>query len=520
MSISHLKYSLPFLLVIAISFPLDAQDKKKGGDGGAELLKKLDIPEAPVVPPERAVQTFKMAPGYRIELVAAEPLVHEPVNMCFDPDGRLWVCEMSGYMPTIDGVGERNPVGTIAVLEDTDGDGKMDKRTVFLDKLVLPRALALCGDGVLVGENGKLWFCRATKGDLKCDDKTLVSEYGTSGGNPEYNPNGLVRGLDNWYYSANSSQRFRRTDKGWQKEGTIGRGQWGVTQDDVGRLFYNSNSSLLRGDKVPCYSPSAHVAGAATNHQFYKSGEVFPARINPGVNRYYHLRPDGTLKAVTAACGPGIYRGDNFPPDARGNAFICEPAGNLVIRNVFTDDGTSTKPAYDKAEFLASTDERFRPVNISNGPDGNLYIADMYRGILQHKGFMTPYLRKQIVDRGLDRPIGTGRIYRVVHETGTPRPPVKLSAASSADLVALLSHPNGWHRETAQRLLSEKSDPATAALVEKAIETQTNPLGRLHALWTLEGMNANFTLLKWMVGSLIPLVIGVLVRLLFFRTPN
>ena len=475
-----------FLLLVPHA---SAQAKK--ADPGDEMLKKLTIPPAPVVPPEKAIGTFKLAPGYRIELVAAEPLVHDPIAMAFDPDGRLWVCEMSGYMPTVDGAGERDPVGTIAVLEDTTGSGRMDKRTVFVDKLVLPRAFAFVAGGILVGENGKLWFCRSTKGDLHCDEKTFVADYGNATGNPEYNPNGLLHGLDNWIYSANFAQRIRRTEKGWQKEPTISRGQWGITQDDVGHLYCNSNSSLLRGDRVPCWSPAAQLAGGLTNQTFYKSQLVFPARITPGINRYYQLRPDGTLKSVTAACGPCIYRGDAFPADAHGNAFVCEPAGNLVTRNVFVEDkGTlTTKSAYDQAEFLASTDERFRPVNLANGPDGNLYVVDMYHGILQHKGFMTPYLKKQVLERGLYRPLGNGRIYRIVHESSKPRRTPKLGAATDAELVTLLAHPNAWHRETAQRLLSERADPATAALLEKALETERSGIGRLHVLWTLEGMN-------------------------------
>jgi mono/diheme cytochrome c family protein/glucose/arabinose dehydrogenase len=478
------------LLVALVAPPVSAQAKKKA-DPGDEMLKKLTIPDAPVVPPEKAIATFKMAPGYRVELVAAEPLVQDPIAMAFDADGRLWVCEMSGYMPNVDGAGERDPVGCIAVLEDTTGSGKMDKRTVFLDKLVMPRAFAFVAGGVLVGETGKLWYCKSTKGNLHCDEKTLVAAYGNPAGNPEYNPNGLLHGLDNWIYSAQFSQRLRLTAKGWQTEPTIGRGQWGITQDDVGHLYYNSNSSLLRGDRVPCWSPSAHLASAATNQQFYKSQLVYPARITPGINRYYQLRPDGTLKSVTAACGPWIYRGDSFPADAHGNAFVCEPAGNLITRNVFIDDKgvRTTKSAYENAEFLASTDERFRPVNLAGGPDGNLYIVDMYHGILQHKGFMTPYLRKQVLERGLDKPLHNGRIYRVVHESSKPRPAQKLAQATDAELVALLSHPNAWHRETAQRLLAERADKSTTALLEKALEGEKTGLARLHVLWTLEGMN-------------------------------
>jgi mono/diheme cytochrome c family protein/glucose/arabinose dehydrogenase len=476
-----MKYHFFILLAANVAVAAD--------DPGDAVLKKLTIPPAPVLKGEDAIKSFKLAPGYRIELVAAEPLVREPVAICWDPDGRLWVCEMTGYMPNVDGTGERDPIGSITVLEDTDGDGKMDKRTIFLDKLVLPRAIALSGDGLLVAENGKLWHCRSTKNDLKCDEKTLVSDYGGLN-NPEYNPNGLLTGLDNWIYSSQFSFRLRKTAKGWVKEPTTGRGQWGISQDDVGRLFYNSNSSMLRGDALPCYSPNAHASGAGSNVTYYKSQEVYPVRVTPGINRYYMLNDAGKLKSVTAACGPCIYRGDNLPADAKGNAFVCEPSANLIKRNVFVEEGgkLTTKFAYPDSEFLASTDERFRPVNLANGPDGCLYVVDLYHGILQHKTYMTPYLKKQVLDRGLDKPLGSGRIYRVVHESSTPWKPVQLSKLKGSELVKLLSHPNSWHRETAQRLLTERNEAATMPELKKMLATDANPLTRLHAIWSLEGM--------------------------------
>jgi glucose/arabinose dehydrogenase len=161
------------IALIALCAFAQAGDRK--GENQAPPPATMAIPPSPVVPPEEALKTFKVAAGFRLELVAAEPLVHEPVALSFDADGRLWVAEMRGYMPDIDGKGEDQPVGDVVVLEDTDGDGKFDKSTVFLDKLVLPRAIACVGDGVLIAEPPNVWFCRSTTGGLKCDQKTLVT---------------------------------------------------------------------------------------------------------------------------------------------------------------------------------------------------------------------------------------------------------------------------------------------------------------------------------------------------------
>src|SRR5262249_34539201 len=159
-------------------------------------------------------------------------------------------------------------------------------------------------------------------------------------------------------------------------------------------------------------------------------------------------------------CGPVVYRGDNLPGELRGDVFINEPAGNLVRRQVFVTEGgvKSSRNAYDRAEFLASTDEPFRPVNLYNAPVGTLYLLDMYPGIVQHGAFMPPSLRQQILDRGLDRRIGLGRIFRIVHETSKPRKAPALSKAKGAELVAHLSSANGWHRDTAQQLLVQRND--------------------------------------------------------------
>lgn len=492
-----------FLLAVLAGLNLWAQQGDEAGETQAPVVPKEKIPPAPVLPPAEALKSFKLPPGFRIELVAGEPLVHDPVQIAFDPDGRLWVLEMRGFMPNLEGAGELEKVGSIAMLEDTDGDGKMDKRTVFLDELVMARALALVRGGALVAEPPNLWFCQDADGDGRCDKKTLIATDYAAEADPKFGPkanvehsaNGLLRAIDNWIYSANYTTRFRNTDGTWRREPTEFRGQWGISQDDFGRLVYNSNSDPLRIDLVPSayLGRNPNYRGAAgLNVQPLKDQSVWPVRVNPGVNRGYQrgqLRPDGTLATFTAACGPLVYRGDNFPDEFRGNVFVCEPAANLVRRNVLGEDNlrlTARNP-YDKAEFLASTDERFRPVNLANGPDGCLYIADFYRGIIQHRLYVTTYLRNQILDRGLEKPTGLGRIYRVVHEMKKPGPKPALSKTGSDELVKHLLHPNGWWRDTAQRLLVERNDPATVTSLKELVTSGSAPLGRLHALWILEG---------------------------------
>lgn len=449
------------------------------------------VPPAPALSPADEVKTFKIAPGYRVELVASEPLVHDPVAITFDPDGRIWVLEMRGFMPDVNGRGDHEPVCTVSVLEDTNGDGVMDKSTLFLGGLVLPRALCWTTGGLLVAEEGKFWYCRDTDGDLKCDGKELIGQY--TPGNAEHALNGLMPALDNWIYNAKEGIRLRQIDGKWVRDATVARGQWGISQDDRGYLYYNVNAQLIRGDLIPCYSPSAHVPNSLTNLALYKEQQVWPIRPTTGVNRGYiagFLRPDGTMVDANADCGPVVYRGDNLPAELRGDVFISEPAGNLIRRQVVTRENgvTSSRNAYDRAEFIASTDERFRPVNMNNAPDGTLYVVDMYRGIIQHGQFMTPYLRQEIIARALDKPIGLGRIWRIAHETTKPRPPAALGRATGAELVAHLSSPNGWTRDTAQQLLVQRGDASVVPELKKLAASGPDPLGRLHALWVLEGL--------------------------------
>ncbi len=457
--------------------------------------------ESPVLSAEASMKTFFMPPGYRVELVASEPLIEEPILIDWDPDGRLWVIEQRSYMQDLPATTERDPIGRISVLEDTNGDGRMDKRTTFMDGLVQPRALKVLAHGVLIGEPPNLWFARDTNGDLKADTKDLVTNtYGTELANVEHNANGLMWGLDNWMYTSEHNGYLRLKDGKFETAATLSRGQWGATMDDGGRIYRNTNEAALFVDFLPAryFMRNPNLLRTRGSYESLNSPEVnavWPVRPTRGVNRGYQtgvLRPDGTLSRFTSVCAPTIYRGDRLPAELYGNVFLAEPAGNLVSRLILSDDGTSIKArkAYENAEFLASTDERFRPVYLSSAPDGTLYIVDMYHGIIQHKGFVTEYLRDQILSRKLDRPNGHGRIYRVVHDTTRRGPVPALSRATPTQLVEALAHPNGWWRDTAQRLLVEKGGRSAVDLLKRTAEMAADWRTRLHALWALDGLDA------------------------------
>ena len=487
------------LLALAplVLVPLFAQRGDRKGEVQEKLPSHIVVPPAPVHTPAEELATFTVAPGFRVELVAADPLIGDPIALQFGPDGRLWVLEMRGLMPDVDGKGENEPVCSVAVLEDTDRDGRYDRRTVFADKLVMPRALALVGDGLLVAEPPNLWFLRDTNGDGVADQRTAVAKDYGDVKNPEHTANGLMWALDNWIYSANSTARFRWLGEGrFARESTVTRGQWGISQDDVGRIFYNSNSDPLRHDAMPSAylkrNPAFNAAGA--NIALVPGNlRIWPGRVTPGVNRgYKSLDADGKITAMTAACGPVVYRGALFPAEFRGDAFVPEPAGNLIKRIKLSEkEGVLTgSNAYEGREFLTSTDERFRPVNLYNGPDGALYVVDLYRGILQHRLYITSFLRQQIEERGLARGTGYGRIWRIV-PTAAPKADFQLglARASAVELVEQLNSPNGWVRDTAQRLLVERRDPAGVnALRAAAVDPRRPALARLHALWSLDGV--------------------------------
>ncbi len=456
---------------------------------------------SPAKSPDEELSTFELPEGLKIQLVASEPMIQDPVVITFDADGRLWVVEMRGFMPDIDGKGEKDPVGRISVLEDVDGDGRMDVSEIYMDSLVLPRAIALVPGGVLVAENKCLWLTQDLDNDLHADAKTLIDSAYAGGESPEHSGNGLMRNIDNWYYNVKSRFRYRLVDKKWERDSTEFRGQWGLSHDDEGRLYYNYNWSQLHADLVPPNYLSRnrnHTPTTGIDHGLTNDRRIYPIRSNPAVNRGYIpgiFDEKGRLLEFTAACSPFFYRETGLPKEYYGNVFVCEPSGNLIKRDIVEENGVllMARDATPGREFLASTDERFRPVYLATGPDGALYVADMYRGLIQHGSYVTPYLRKQTIERKLVEPVNLGRIWRIVAEnpsetTPMVKQPKKLSAASSAELIATLSHPNGWYRDMAQRLLVERGDQTISKQLSELALKGNNQLARLHALWTMEGL--------------------------------
>jgi mono/diheme cytochrome c family protein len=466
-------------------------------DKAVNSLDPLAFLSSPVISPQDAISKMHIEAGFEVKLVASEPLVAAPVAINFDSQGRIWVVQMNDYMPDTLGTGEEKPTGKIVILSDKDGDGVMDDRKVFLDSLVLPRAICLIEDGILVAEPPSLWYY--TIQNDKPVGKTLVDSSYAEGGNVEHQPNGLLRAMDNWIYNAKSARRYRKQGSKWLIERTHFRGQWGISQDEWGRLFYNTNSENLLGDE---FSPGLGAYNenqrrvTGFNKKIVTDNSVYPARPTPGVNRGYVkgvLDSTKRLTNFTAACGPVIYTGDLFDRKYLGNAFVAEPSANLIKRNILNEDGlrVNGKQAYKGKEFLASEDERFRPVNLYNGPEGALYIVDFYRGIIQHKTYLTGYLKNEIKKRELTQPLNCGRIYKII--PASVKAPVSGIADDTTTLPGLLYSANGWVRNEAQQLMVDSKNGRLSGSLRKILQQRDNLPAAAHALWTLEGLR----ILEW-----------------------
>jgi glucose/arabinose dehydrogenase/mono/diheme cytochrome c family protein len=462
-----------------------------------DIVDPDGIPDAPVRAASEALADFEVEPGFAVEIVATEPDVVDPVALAFDEDGAMFVVEMRDYMWTTEGDKSGEPAGRIVVLRDTDGDGSYETSSVFMDGLFLPRAIAVYNKGILLAVPPSLYYVE--RNGYEAGAMTIVDSTYAVGGNPEHQPNGLVLGLDNWIYNAKSDMRYRLRNGVWKKEKTEYRGQWGISQDDWGRLLYNDNSQTLLGDDMTASVIRQNPHRDTGNRKVYgparASNRVYPRRVTPGVNRAYRpgtLDSTGRLINVTSAAGPVIYRGDQFPEAYRGNAFVQETSANLVKRVVLSESEgriEGTHAPEEGREFLTATDERFRPVNGYTAPDGSLFILDMYRGVIQHSTYLTDYLKRQINMRDLDRPLGLGRIYRVRWADNPLGAMPRLSSASNEELVRHLAHENGWWRDTAQRLLIERIAVGSQTALEALATGAPDPRTRIHALWTLEGLD-------------------------------
>ncbi|MGB0327518.1 MAG: DUF7133 domain-containing protein, partial [Akkermansiaceae bacterium] len=478
-----------------------------------------EIPPSPVLNPKEALASFKLHEDFELSTVVHEPNVQSPLALRFDEEGRMWVVEMRGYMLDADGTGEADMVGRISIHEDTNGDGVYDKSSVFLDGLNQPRSIAFYKGGVLYGGHEKLYFVENNNG--KAGKMMVIDEDYTQDANVEHRTNALMRGLDNWIYNAKSDARYREIDGKWVKDRTAFRGQWGMSQDNYGRLYYNQNWVGLEADQL---LPNSLLRNRnyllSRNHisRLSYRDKLYPARVTPGVNRGGEgaIDDEGYLTAVTGSTGPVAYRGDQFPAEFRKVGLFCEPAANLVrLVHVGRDDGLAYgEHLMGEREFLASTDERFRPVNLFTAPDGTVYLIDMYHGIIQHKHYLTRYLREHIERRDLESYPQGGRIYRIKYK-GNPRGPrPRMAGHRPKELVQFLSHTNGWWRDTAQRLIVDSGSAELAPALTALAQENETPFGQLHALWCLEGLGQlNEKAIRGGLASSNPFVVESAIRL-------
>ncbi len=464
--------------------------------------KEAFPPKPPVaaLDAKQAAESFQLPPGYRLDLVAGEPAIKEPVVCAFDGNGRMFVAEMLTYMQDIDGKEQLVPTSRVSMHTDSDNDGTYDQHTVFADNLLLPRMILPLDKGqVVIGETDTLdlFLHTDTNGDGVADKKEPWFKGGPRGGNLEHQPSGLIWALDNGIYTTYNAFRLRWTPAGVIKEPTVGNGgQWGLGQDDHGRVFFMNAG----GEQGPVSFQVPSVYGNYNPGTQFAQGfkEVWPAvgRADYQGGRGRVREADDTLNHFTATSGAEVYRGDRLPAELRGDLFFGEPVGRLVRRaNVETKDGLTVlnnPHQVEKSEFLRSTDPCFRPLNMVTAPDGTLYIVDMYRGIIQEGSWVSrgSYLRNVVEQYAFDKVTDRGRIWRLMHKTTKRGPQPRMLDETPAQLVAHLEHPNGWWRDTAQKLLVLRQDRSVVPALAAMAGNSQNYLARLHALWTLEGLEA------------------------------
>ncbi len=537
-----------------------------GAPGGDTSDFTPTTPYLPRTPAEEA-KGFRLPAGYRLELVASDPDIISPVAIEFDGNGRMYVAEMIGYMQDAEATHEHEPVSRISRWESTKGDGVYDKHTIFADHLVAPRMVLPLTDGVILTsetDSDDLIKLTDTNGDGVADKREVVfTGIGQSGdANIEHQKAGLLWNMDNWIYTTYNAFRIRWTPSGFLREPTgPNGGQWGLGSDDDGKPWFvdaggergpmNFQYPIHYGGFTPCAPSRGNGAGFgarggngaapperdANCPQGMDSGfeqdfaTVWPA---PGISDMQgglgRIRtPAGNLNHFTAATGPAIVRGDRLPEDLKGDLLFTEPVGRLIRRAKIVDvEGlTELRNAYPQAEFLTSDDQLFRPVNISNAPDGTVFIADMYHGIIQERQWSGPgsYLRAKIEQYQLDKVVNHGRIWRLRYDgrAAVPATDTNIGQAAipaiqpnftnphmysetPAQLVAHLTSANGWYRDVAQRLIVLSQDKSVVPALQQIVRgTQPSQpqaasraeaggegglLARFHALWTLEGLGA------------------------------
>ncbi len=486
------------------------------------------------LPPEEALASFQLAEGFQIELMAAEPLIADPVAMEIDEQGRLYVVQMHGY-PL-----DKDRTGVVKLLTDSDGDGRLDQSTVFADGLRFPNGVMRWKQGILVTDAPDLWYLEDTDGDGVADRREVMLT-GFALSNPQHIVNSPMLGLDNWIYLANepattpriyveefgdpgdevcfpgdpaaprlarnaNGRRVRLRPDEQRLEALSSSTQFGHTTDPWGRHLLVSNARHIFHEVIQARyldrNPALLIPGAvASVAKHGDAAEVFPITEKP---EHQMLTSVGVF---TSACGNVFYQGGLFPAPFDRVHFVAEPVGNLVHAEIVEEQGAtfSASRLDEKKEFLASRDAWFRPVNHYIGPDGALYVVDYYRRIIEHPEWMAKEVAESSSVRdGIDQ----GRLYRITPKGTAPATWMQgtgLEAASTPELVDLLGHANIWHRRNAQRLLldryREEAPPSLLKSLANVATDDERPYARPHAAWTLEGL-----------GALTPEVVGDLLR--------
>lgn len=481
-----------------------------GGGRGGDPFEGADLsPKEPItgVSPAEQQKRFLLPPGYKIEPVLTEPDIEEPMQIAFDGNGRMFVVEIRGYMQDADATDELAPTGRISVHEDLNNDGVYEMHNVFVDKLVFPRfAMPIGGNAILAMESNtdEVWKYTDTNGDSVADKKELFTTNFGRAGNVEHQQSSMFWGMDNWLYTTYNAFRVRWSPNGVLREPTApNSSQWGVTQDNHGKVWFQGGASGLPGYfQLPIhYGVTFGGSGGGANQRFLEPGFEVPWGIaglgdyQPGTSA---IRPgELTLQRVTGAAGNDIVRAHRMPADMQGDYLYGEPVARVVRRAkpIHSEGLTTLRQVYQwqHAEFIRSSDHLFRPVDIATAPDGTLYIVDPYRGIIQEGNWTRPgsYLRAKVDQYRLADNIRKGRIWRVTYEgmdRDTTQP--RLLNETPAQLVGRLSHPNGWWRDTAQQLLVLRQDKSVVPALQQVVRTSNNLFARFHALWTLEGLSA------------------------------
>ncbi len=484
---------------------------------GAQVIKEnfqgreIKFEVTPPLAPDDALKSIQVKPGFKVELVAAEPLIVDPVAFDWGPDGRLWVVEMRDYPNGLDWHGpadaKNKPGGRVKVLRDKEGDGRYDEAVTFLDNLSFPTGIKVWRNGVLITAAPEIIYAEDTNGDDVADVKKSLFR-GFVEGNQQHRVNGLRWGYDGWLYVGNgdsggrikslitgdelnmSGRDLRINPDTGAMEAQSGQTQFGRERDDYGNWFGGNNSNpmwhYVLDDHYLRRNP--HVGTSDIKKQI--SAQPGPAPVFPKSKTLARFNDFDRANRFTSACSPLIYRDNLLGNEYYGNCFICEPVHNLVHREMVEPDGLSfrSKRAADElnSEFLASTDSWFRPVMCSTGPDGALYIADMYRFVIEH-----PQWIPEGVQRKIDLKLGDdkGRIYRVFRENQPPKAITRLDNLDAAGLAVVLNSPHGPLRDLAQQMLVwSKSAEVAPTLIVLAKDAQMAQV-RVQTLATLQLLN-------------------------------